>query len=775
MSNPNNAAPSTAAKKEAKKGLRRYTSLIAMIVLFLVFTVATLAFSAWVTVQQTQTGKELVVVTRQGRLVAQFARAAFNFKTYVDDYEKEKGLQPVAAPAASEPAVAVGEPAETVGKPQAEANTDFQAASAPAVIEQPTVTTYVDINQLPQEAIQAIKDLKTSRDQFDETLEAFEKGKTIHLTYEDVNVRPLSTNVEKKTLAETIRVWTPYKGLIDTFLAEVDKGKVRYESIDFLVRYTRLYNATMASTELDFAQAYRDVAELRGKQWQYMQLAGIAMAFLLFLGIVFGALRSLLEHDKELDIAHQEMSEIMASVNEGLFLVDKDLNIGGQYSRRLEEIIDQKDVGNRNLLEVLSKIVPQEDLDITQTFIDQLYSDWVVEDLIEDLNPLNRISYQVEDTGAQRFVDFKFFRVWVDGQIERILVSATDTTESVMLQASLDAQKEQEGRELEMLNIILNTNPTVLNSFIQGSMERLNEINQVLKTPETKREELRSKAQYIARLVHSIKGEASSLKLTRMVDICENFEDALNIMKSSPNLTGQDFLGLVVMLEDLYRLFDVLNTYNGRIGGTANVQMSSMQPENTPEQESRHQAAVQTDYLKQFVADIAKRTHKQAQLIVSGFESNPLSDAQWAKLKDIAIQLLRNAVVHGIETPEIRRQRNKPEMGTLKLTLSQQPDGKLLLVAEDDGNGINFEAIRNKAVALGIATAEQAAQFDQRQLINLMFSNGFSTASEETEDAGRGVGMDIIKDTIQKMGGRIGVSTAAEGYTRFSLYFPKAS
>lgn len=321
-------------------------------------------------------------------------------------------------------------------------------------------------------------------------------------------------------------------------LAEVEKGKVRYESIDFLVRYTRLYNTTMASAELDSAQAYRDVAALRGKQWQYMQLAGIAMAFLLFLGIVFGALRSLLEHDKELDIAHQEMSEIMASVNEGLFLVDKNLNIGGQYSRRLEEIIDQKDVGNRNLLDVLSKIVPQEDLDITQTFIDQLYSDWVVEDLIADLNPLNRISYQVEDTGAQRFVDFKFFRVWVDGQIERILVSATDTTESVMLQASLDAQKEQEGRELEMLNIILNTNPTVLNSFIKGSMERLNEINQVLKTPETKREELRSKAQYITRLVHSIKGEASSLKLNRMVDICENFEDALNIMKSSPNLTG---------------------------------------------------------------------------------------------------------------------------------------------------------------------------------------------------------------------------------------------
>ena len=139
-----------------------------------------------------------MVVTRQGRLVAQFARAAFNFKNLCGRLRKRKRLAACCCAAASEPAAAVGEPAETVGKPQAEANSDFQAASAPAVIEQPTVATYVDINQLPQEAIQAIKDLKTSRDQFDDTLEAFEKGKTIHLTYEDVNVPPAFHRSGKK-------------------------------------------------------------------------------------------------------------------------------------------------------------------------------------------------------------------------------------------------------------------------------------------------------------------------------------------------------------------------------------------------------------------------------------------------------------------------------------------------------------------------------------------------------------------------------------------------
>ncbi|WII92324.1 ATP-binding protein [Kingella negevensis] len=89
--------------------------------------------------------------------------------------------------------------------------------------------------------------------------------------------------------------------------------------------------------------------------------------------------------------------------------------------------------------------------------------------------------------------------------------------------------------------------------------------------------------------------------------------------------------------------------------------------------------------------------------------------------------------------------------------------------------GSNFDAIRRKAVLLGLMdnTAE-AESMEQRQMLSLMFSSGFSTATSETEDAGRGVGMDIIKETVQNMGGRISVATGAESYTRFSLTFPKA-
>ena len=194
----------------------------------------------------------------------------------------------------------------------------------------------------------------------------------------------------------------------------------------------------------------------------------------------------------------------------------------------------------------------------------------------------------------------------------------------------------------------------------------------------------------------------------------------------------------------------------------------------SPEQAARKFAQVQEAYFKQFVADIASRCNKKVELTMSGFDNRVISEQQWENLKGIAIQLLRNAVVHGIELPEIRRQRNKSEVGSLKLSLQEQADGNLLLVSEDDGNGIDFNAIRQKAIVLGLVKPEDAQAMEQRQMLNLMFSSGFSTAATETEDAGRGVGMDIIKETIHNMGGRISVATAAEGYTRFSLTFPKA-
>lgn len=734
-------------EKNDQSTLKKYFGLILLVALFLLLTVALLGLSAWTTNRLAKNTQVINVAGEQGASIQQLSKNLMDINLYLDAQQNTTTISA----------------------------SDVQAASEP-MATQPKQSEQIALSTLPQEALYRLQEIQQIRDRFENTLTAFEKGGVVQARDgSEVTIAAVTNNADAAHNAANIRqIWTPYLGLLDSFLSSNsgNQAALRKEVSDYLVDYSRLYNQSLLTDSSQLANALNQKAVDEANWLAKIQVGGIVVAVVLFLLIVFGALRQLMAGDRQLAIANQEMSEIMASVNEGLFLVNKDLVIASQYSSRLEEILGQKDIGNKNLLDVLRPLVPDSELEMAQTFIDQLYSDWVVEDLIEDLNPLHRISVQDEQGNGIKFLDFKFFRVWLGESIERVLVSVVDTTETVMLQASLDLQKEQQGRELEMLNIILNTDPTLMHNFVSGSIARLNDINQVLKQPNTNKNELHSKVHYIARQIHAVKGEASSLKLSRMVNICETFEESLQVMKMSNNLSGEDFLGLVVLLEDLYRLFDVLENYSSRVGNNLSGS-NDTDAELSPEQIARKFAQTQEDYFKQFVADIAARHEKKAQLVMRGFDQNLISPEQWAQLKDVAIQLLRNSVVHGIELPETRLQRGKSQTGTIQLTLSQQSDGNLMLVAEDDGNGIDFNAIRRKAVVQGLVSVSQADAMQQQQLLSLMFSSGFSTVTQESEDAGRGVGMDIIKDIIKNMGGRINIATDAESYTRFSMTFPK--
>lgn len=631
---------------------------------------------------------------------------------------------------------------------------------------------WAEISALPQAVQYRLTELLQYRTDFQTAIDAFHDGGDIKEVFTDEQVKVEAIPEEfpaQDSVDNIIYTWSLFKGLIDNLMIENRQGILNLRTSEYVVEYARNYIDTMQFEVGRIHTALQDELKGKSKKFEQIQMIGLASAFALFLLIVFGALRQLLRNDKLLDIANNEMSEIMSSVNEGLFLVDRDLVIGHQYSARLESIIGQKDLGGKNLIDVLTDLVPEEEVETTKVFIDQLYSTWVVENLIEDLNPLARVNIK-NDNGAERYLDFKFFRVIIDGVISRVLVNVVDTTEIVMLQSSQDMQREQEGREIEMLNIILQTNPAVLTSFINDSVKRLNDVNLALKSQNSNQRELKDKVNYIARLVHSVKGEASSIKLNRMVHICEQFEEALDKMRNMQILRGQDFLQLVVMLEDLFRLFDVLEGYNRRLNQGEGASLASSMGSASRSGSGNPNA----DYFKQFVKDIAHRTGKEVTLICDGFDDPSISSNMQTKLKEIALQILRNSIVHGIESPQERRERNKSDNGIIKLTLIRMSDGSLVMEAEDDGSGINYENIRRKMIEKGLVSPEEGAKLDKRALLNAIFSSGFSTAKEQTEDAGRGVGMDIIKANMQSMGGKISISSQPEQYTRFKFVFPKA-
>ncbi len=717
----------------AQTGIKKYTGLVSLIGTFLILTIIMLALSASKTKSLTEESHELAISTRQGQLSQQLSKSVMDLNLYLNT-----GLIEHASHDHSQ---------------SSDGHQNFDPNFLPA-------------SELSQEALYTISDLQASRDQFDAVLTALENGGVVKSKGHTYTLSKLEGEEATERLKKIRTIWNPYLGLIDSFINETKKGNINKKSSDYLVDYARLYGQTLLSDSDAITQMIENRANEQASNWQYIQIGAIAVAVGLFLAIVFGALRQMIKGDILLENSNRELSEIMASVREGLFLINKDFTIGKQYSARLPEMLGMENVSGENFLDIAKKLLPEEELEHTQIFIEQLYSEWVVEELIEDLNPLHRIAIFPENATNPKYLDFKFFRVTNEqGEVQRVLVSVIDSTESVQLQSSIEAQKEQEQRELEMLNTILNTDSRVLANFINVTKERLDEINDALKTSDTNQRELRAKVNFIGRCIHSIKGEASALRLHRMVDICETTEDSLANLRKVNTLTGQDFLGLIVLIEDLFRLVDILDNYSDRLTHGDESDMAHI-----PEMPTL--ASAEEQHFQQFIQDIAKRSGKQVRLIMQGFDEIHLDNKQRQALQDIAMQILRNAVIHGIEMPQLRQQRGKAEVGTLHLTLTQE-NGMLILNAEDDGNGIDFDAIRAKAVSEGQYSVAEAEQFDKKQLLALMLSDGFSTASEATEDAGKGVGMGIIKETVHDMGGKMNISTAPQQYTRFTITMPK--
>lgn len=157
------------------------------------------------------------------------------------------------------------------------------------------------------------------------------------------------------------------------------------------------------------------------------------------------------------------------------------------------------------------------------------------------------------------------------------------------------------------------------------------------------------------------------------------------------------------------------------------------------------------------IRDTARKVGKQADLVVEG-EETELDKTVLEAINDPLVHMLRNAVDHGIEPPDVRRALGKPEAGTVWLQARYQGNNVVIEI-KDDGKGMNPEEIKAKALKKGLITADQIETLNLDDTFRLIFAPGFSTRDEVSELSGRGVGMDVVKNNIEKVGGSISMSS----------------
>lgn len=174
--------------------------------------------------------------------------------------------------------------------------------------------------------------------------------------------------------------------------------------------------------------------------------------------------------------------------------------------------------------------------------------------------------------------------------------------------------------------------------------------------------------------------------------------------------------------------------------------------------------------LPRVVHDLSHSLGRHVRLDISGEEVR-IDKGMVDVLAEPLLHLVRNAIDHGIEPPETRRAAGKAEEALLRVA-ARQHGNSLLIEVGDDGRGLAYERIRARAVANGLVSAEEAAQLDERELGQLIFLPGFSTAEQVTGVSGRGVGMDAVKTRVLHLGGQVEVASEAGRGTTFTLRLP---
>jgi two-component system, chemotaxis family, sensor kinase CheA len=357
------------------------------------------------------------------------------------------------------------------------------------------------------------------------------------------------------------------------------------------------------------------------------------------------------------------------------------------------------------------------------------------------------------------------------------LVTVTDITTRVQSSRELEDLQAQLETHGEILRAVLQQGGAHFAAFLHKTDASMKAINTVLKKPAREQGAFREKLEQTLVEVDRLRKDALALQLSALESAARLFEEALTGLRNRNTLSGSDFLPLAVKLDQLYSQFALLRSLTAQAGAAARGELpqqfldapriADLAAHGSPRMV---QAGSLENTLVVLTEHVAQEHSKTVLLECEGLRLVP--PVYQAAVKNIAIQLIRNAVMHGVELPHVRVAAGKPAQGTLRLEFRSMPDTSFELHFQDDGAGIDPDQVRNVAVARGVVTQEAVAKMRDRQLIKLIFKSAYTTLAEVEGEKPHGTGMSLVRRYIHETGGRIALASLLGHETRFKVTLP---
>jgi signal transduction histidine kinase len=455
---------------------------------------------------------------------------------------------------------------------------------------------------------------------------------------------------------------------------------------------------------------------------------------------------------------------LLNTIPDGLCLIDRNYRIDPLYSASLETWFNQSALAGASLLDLLGDRVPRDVLPVVQDYIDALFMPHVREKLVATLNPLSAITFYqpVNDNRSHPcYADVIFRRVDRDpGESPRLQVSITDVSRRVVLVSALESSHQRADKQMSMLVKLLHVDPAILQEFLQRTEQGLQNIRNILYRYASQRSHYNDALTAISPIIHVIKGDAALLRLDLFEMKAHQFEDDLALLQKQKALSDGDLLGLAQDLDQ----------FIGDITAVTNIAEHFRylhQAVASGEELTDRLALADVELL---VKKLADSQGKKVQFVMRNRElATRIPEAQAVILRDILVQLVRNAVTHGIEPPLERIRAGKSESGTIQLNIRYQEGKYCQLTLRDDGHGIDTGRLRQTALRSGRLSEHELGSWDDNKILQLLFEPGFSTVEEISTSAGRGVGLEIVQQRLADLPGELQLSTRAGEFCEWRL------
>jgi len=452
------------------------------------------------------------------------------------------------------------------------------------------------------------------------------------------------------------------------------------------------------------------------------------------------------------DLANErDMIQTMKdNINQGIFLMDKDLNILPQYSSTLVTIFSyyDSDLTGKNILDILSASLDSKQLQVMKSYFKMVLAKEKSAKVLEAANPISEFEYKVDDD--KKYLSTRFKLIEKNKSDPVIIGIIQDISREKEIENELLSQKEVKEMEIKNLFDIIKVDPLVFQNFIEDTETNFNNINLLLKDRSLTEKQVVTK---IFQYVHGIKSNAIILDLESLAGKLHVLEDDVKAVSNKDNVSVNDILSLAVKIEQLMQEMD------SYVAITKKISIYK-----TTNQMDKILVSSLSNAAKKLSGELDKKVNVMARQIDLGILESKLRKP----IKDILNQCLRNSIYHGIETPDERIKKNKSPLGLLTFSV-KNVDGKAEVSFADDGRGLNWEKIKEK-----YEKTHPGKPVDKKVLLNAIFTPEFSTAEETSTAAGRGVGLSFVKDIVKEYGGSINVNSTENGLS-FKFIFPLAA